>query len=113
MLANQLGRRGVRTLISDRHAGPARETRALGVQARTLEIYSKLGIVAEALRLGRMLAALTPSDTETLGLLALIELQASRLPARTICRGGAAGAAAGSSRPAACRRSRGSAPRRP
>jgi len=29
-----------------------------------------------------MLAALTPSDTETLGLLALIELQASRLPAR-------------------------------
>jgi RNA polymerase sigma-70 factor, ECF subfamily len=30
-----------------------------------------------------MLAALTPSDTETLGLLALIELQASRLRART------------------------------
>jgi predicted RNA polymerase sigma factor len=36
----------------------------------------------EALRLGRMLAVLTPSDTETLGLLALIELQASRLRAR-------------------------------
>src|SRR6187397_3279478 len=31
MLANQLARRGVRTLIIDRHAGPARETRALGV----------------------------------------------------------------------------------
>ena len=30
-----------------------------------------------------MLAALTPSDTETLGLLALIKLQASRLRART------------------------------
>jgi RNA polymerase sigma-70 factor (ECF subfamily) len=40
-------------------------------------------LCAEALRLGRMLAALTPSDTETLGLLALIELQASRLRART------------------------------
>ena len=30
-----------------------------------------------------MLAALTPNDTETLGLLALIEIQASRLQART------------------------------
>ena len=40
-------------------------------------------LCAEALRLGRMLAALTPSDTETLGLLALIEIQASRLRART------------------------------
>lgn len=36
----------------------------------------------EALRLGRMLASLTPHDTETLGLLALIEIQASRLTAR-------------------------------
>jgi RNA polymerase sigma-70 factor (ECF subfamily) len=40
-------------------------------------------LCAEALRLGRMLAALTPSDTETLGLLALMELQASRLRARS------------------------------
>jgi 2-polyprenyl-6-methoxyphenol hydroxylase-like FAD-dependent oxidoreductase len=52
MLANQLVRRGVRTLIIDRHAGPARETRALGVQARTLEIYAQLGIVDQALELG-------------------------------------------------------------
>jgi len=44
MLANQLGRRGVRVSIIDRHAGPSLETRALGVQARTLEIYNKLGI---------------------------------------------------------------------
>lgn len=54
MLANQLARRGVRTLIIDRHAGPARETRALGVQARTLEIYSKLGVVKRALELGKI-----------------------------------------------------------
>jgi len=40
MLANQLARRGVRHLIIDRHAGPTRQTRALGVQARTMEIYS-------------------------------------------------------------------------
>ena len=52
MLANQLARRGIRVLIIDRHAGPSRETRALGVQARTLEIYSALGIVARALELG-------------------------------------------------------------
>jgi 2-polyprenyl-6-methoxyphenol hydroxylase-like FAD-dependent oxidoreductase len=53
MLANQLARRGVRALIVDRHAGPARETRALGVHARTLEIYSRLGIVDQALVLGK------------------------------------------------------------
>ena len=53
MLANQLARRGVRAQIIDRHAGPARETRALGVQARTLEIYAHLGIVGRALELGK------------------------------------------------------------
>jgi 2-polyprenyl-6-methoxyphenol hydroxylase-like FAD-dependent oxidoreductase len=53
MLANQLGRRGVRALIIDRHAGPSLQTRALGVQARTLEIYAHLGIVEQALELGK------------------------------------------------------------
>ena len=53
MLANQLVRRGVRTLIIDRHAGPSLQTRALGVQARTLEIYAHLGIVDRALELGK------------------------------------------------------------
>ncbi len=52
MLANQLARRGVRIRIIDRHAGPARESRALGVQARTLEIYSHLGIADQAVALG-------------------------------------------------------------
>jgi 2-polyprenyl-6-methoxyphenol hydroxylase-like FAD-dependent oxidoreductase len=52
MLANQLGRRGIRARIVDRHTGPAPETRALGVQARTLEIYGKLGTVDRALALG-------------------------------------------------------------
>ncbi|MBX9588952.1 MAG: FAD-dependent monooxygenase [Hyphomonadaceae bacterium] len=54
MLANQLARRGVRILIIDRHAGPALQTRALGVQARTLEIYAQLGIAARALELGKI-----------------------------------------------------------
>jgi 2-polyprenyl-6-methoxyphenol hydroxylase-like FAD-dependent oxidoreductase len=53
MLANQLVRRGVRVQIIDRHPGPSLQTRALGVQARTLEIYSHLGIVERALELGK------------------------------------------------------------
>ena len=53
MLANQLARRGIDALIIDRHAGPARETRALGVQARTIEIYAKLGLIERALELGK------------------------------------------------------------
>ncbi len=53
MLANQLVRRGVRVLIIDRHAGPSLQTRALGVQARTMEIYAKLGIADRALELGK------------------------------------------------------------
>jgi 2-polyprenyl-6-methoxyphenol hydroxylase-like FAD-dependent oxidoreductase len=53
MLANQLGRRGIRAVIVDRHSGPAQQTRAMAVHARTLEIYSKLGIAERALELGR------------------------------------------------------------
>ena len=52
MLANQLARRGVRMLIIDRHSGPALQTRALGVQARTLEIYAKLGLADRAIETG-------------------------------------------------------------
>jgi 2-polyprenyl-6-methoxyphenol hydroxylase-like FAD-dependent oxidoreductase len=53
MLANQLGRRGVRAMIIDRHSGPARQSRAMAVHARTLEIYSKLGIAERSLELGK------------------------------------------------------------
>ena len=53
MLASQLARRGVRPLIIDRHSGPAQQTRAMAVHARTLEIYAKLGIADRALQLGR------------------------------------------------------------
>lgn len=52
MLANQLARRGVRVLIVDRHSGPAQQSRAMAVQARTLEIYSKMGLADQALALG-------------------------------------------------------------
>ena len=52
MLANQLARRGIRAKIIDRHSGPAQQTRAMAVHARTLEIYSQLGIAERALELG-------------------------------------------------------------
>ena len=41
------------------------------------------GLAKEAQRLGRILAGLMPGDGEVLGLLALMEIQASRLAART------------------------------
>lgn len=53
MLANQLGRRGIRVAIVDRHSGPAQQSRAMAVHARTLEIYAQLGIAGQAIELGR------------------------------------------------------------
>jgi 2-polyprenyl-6-methoxyphenol hydroxylase-like FAD-dependent oxidoreductase len=53
MLACQLARRGVRVEIVDRHSGPAQQTRAIAVHARTLEIYAWLGVADEAIALGR------------------------------------------------------------
>jgi 2-polyprenyl-6-methoxyphenol hydroxylase-like FAD-dependent oxidoreductase len=53
MLANQLVRRGIRATVVDRHSGPAQQTRAMAVHARSLEIYSKLGIAGRALELGK------------------------------------------------------------
>jgi 2-polyprenyl-6-methoxyphenol hydroxylase-like FAD-dependent oxidoreductase len=52
MLANQLARWGLKPLIIDRHSGPAQQTRAMAVQARTMEIYAKMGVVDEALSRG-------------------------------------------------------------
>ncbi|MDB5906616.1 MAG: pcpB [Massilia sp.] len=53
MLANQLVRQGIRVVIIDRNSGPSVQTKALGVHARTLEIYSHLGIAEEAVELGK------------------------------------------------------------
>ena len=64
MLANQLARRGVRPRIVDKNAHPSLESRALGVQARTLEIYNHLGIAEKAIELGR---SSTGTDMWSLG----------------------------------------------
>src|SRR4051794_36948660 len=44
MLANWLTRLGVQVLVADGKDGPTRESRALVVQARSLEIYDQLGL---------------------------------------------------------------------
>lgn len=53
-----------------------------GYAATAGEDWMRPALCEEALRLGRMLAALQPDEAEVLGLLALMELQASRTGAR-------------------------------
>lgn len=54
MLAYWLARLGIQPLVIDKKEGPTRESRAIGVQARTLETYDMLGIVEHALPQGVM-----------------------------------------------------------
>ena len=54
-----------------------------GYAATTGEDWIRPQLCEEAMRLARTLAALAPEEPEAHGLLALMELQASRLPART------------------------------
>lgn len=49
--------------------------------------WMRPALCEEALRLGRVLAGLLPQQPEVLGLLALMDLQASRIPARTDAEG--------------------------
>lgn len=53
-----------------------------GYAATAGEHWSRPELCADALRLGRRLAALCPDEPEVFGLLALMELQSSRLPTR-------------------------------
>ncbi|KGN31520.1 RNA polymerase subunit sigma-24 [Knoellia sinensis KCTC 19936] len=53
-----------------------------GYAASSGDAWIRTDLCDEALRLGRMLATLTPRDPESLGLLALMEIQVSRLAAR-------------------------------
>lgn len=54
-----------------------------GYSATSGDDWMRPALCDEALRLGRILAELTPDDAEVHGLVALMELQASRLHART------------------------------
>jgi len=54
-----------------------------GYSATAGDDWMRPGLCEEALRLGRILATLAPDEPEVLGLVALMELQASRTAART------------------------------
>jgi RNA polymerase sigma factor (sigma-70 family) len=54
-----------------------------GYSATTGDDWTRPALCQDALRLGRILVGLQPEQPETHGLVALMELQASRLPART------------------------------
>jgi 2-polyprenyl-6-methoxyphenol hydroxylase-like FAD-dependent oxidoreductase len=53
MLACQLRRLGVDFLVLDKKSGPTHESRALVVQARSMEIYEQMGLSKEVEREGR------------------------------------------------------------
>lgn len=52
LLANQLARFGINFIILDKKSGPTNESRALALQARSMEIYQQLGVIDEVLRDG-------------------------------------------------------------
>lgn len=60
MLANWLVRLGVRVTVVDGKSGPTVQSRALVVQARTMEIYDQLGLADEVLAAGWSAEAVSP-----------------------------------------------------
>ena len=52
MLAIELARRGVEVRVLDKQPSPPQESRAIGIHARTLEIFHQLGLIEEFLELG-------------------------------------------------------------
>jgi RNA polymerase sigma-70 factor, ECF subfamily len=54
-----------------------------GYSASAGDDWMRPALCAEAVRLGRVLAQLAPAEPEVHGLVALLEIQASRIPART------------------------------
>jgi 2-polyprenyl-6-methoxyphenol hydroxylase-like FAD-dependent oxidoreductase len=58
MLANWLAKLGIAMVLADGKSGPTRESRALGLQSRSLEIYDQLGlaeaVVADSTRARRL-----------------------------------------------------------
>jgi 2-polyprenyl-6-methoxyphenol hydroxylase-like FAD-dependent oxidoreductase len=60
MLANWLVKLGVTVVVADGKAGPTRESRALVVQARSLEIYDQLGLGDTVLAAAHRATAVAP-----------------------------------------------------
>lgn len=71
VLACELKRRGIAVRLIDKKSGPTQESRALGIQARTLETFTRMGIVDKFLTRGRRVDAVTyhiGNKTHTLSL---------------------------------------------
>ena len=92
-----LGERRIRLELPPPDERPARLASVLevvylifneGYVATSGRDWSRPDLCAEAVRLARRLAALLPDEAEAHGLLALLELQSSRLAARTDAGGG-------------------------
>jgi 2-polyprenyl-6-methoxyphenol hydroxylase-like FAD-dependent oxidoreductase len=60
MLANWLAKLGVTVVVADGKTGPTRESRALVVQARSLEIYDQLGLGERVLSAAHRATAVAP-----------------------------------------------------
>jgi len=78
MLANELGRRGIRCLVVDAKPGPAFNPQANATQARTMEHFRRLGFAHEVRELG--LPSDHPTDIAYFTRFARHELARIRLP---------------------------------
>jgi len=59
LLAIELARRGVEVRVLDKQPGRSPQSRAIGIHARTLEIFHQLGVVDEFLELGHRVDAVS------------------------------------------------------
>src|SRR5690348_12297594 len=65
MLASELARHGARCRVVDVSEAPSTRSKAMGVHARTLEIFEQLGIADEALARGRPVHAVNTYSAAT------------------------------------------------
>jgi 2-polyprenyl-6-methoxyphenol hydroxylase-like FAD-dependent oxidoreductase len=59
LLAIELARRGVEARVLDKQPGRSPETRAIGIHARTLEVFDQVGVVDEFLELGHRVSGIS------------------------------------------------------
>ena len=78
MLANELGRRGIRCVVVDAKPGTAFNPQANATQARTMEHYRRLGFAEEVRSLG--MPEDFPTDIAYFTRFARYELARFRLP---------------------------------
>ncbi|WP_035780390.1 FAD-dependent monooxygenase [Arthrobacter sp. H14] len=81
MLANWLVKLGIDCALIDSKSGPTRESRALGVQARTMEIYDQLGIASEVVRASQVAEGIAPGyEHKPFGYVRFLTLGAGSTP---------------------------------